>query len=449
MNSGLIALIIILLIIISAIKTRKCIECLLIGSFIASFFVFGTNFLTGWTETLQLQLQDQVWLLLFVGFFGSLTFLLQKSNACLALHKVVTKLCNTERKTLLTTFLLGILIFVDDYLNVLVIGTSMRQTYDEKKIPRETLAYLLDSTAAPVCVLIPFSTWAVFYADTFSKEISVQALNYGSAMETYIHCIPYLLYPIFTIVLMFMFCTKILKPLGPLKKCYKNSTKLNINRVTQQTVDNVVNQNKKGNILDFILPMSVIILLTVVLGDILIATIGTLILCAFLYIPRKKIERKEFIPIVIDGFSSVMPVITAVLITFILKDLLFQMGLTEYLINLLQGVLSAPLFPAVIFILSAFIMFTTGAEQFAMGALLAPVMFSLGASLNVNPLLTMGALVSGCVFGSHACFYSDATLLASQAAEVDNIQHAKTQLPYVLIATALTIIGYIILGFII
>lgn len=114
------------------------------------------DFLTKWVSTLEGVISDEAYVILICGLFGSLVALLTASRGSFGFTKIVTKICNTERKTLFATFILGILIFVDDYLNVLSIGTAMKGSYDKKKVPRESLAYLLDSTGAPVCVLIPF-----------------------------------------------------------------------------------------------------------------------------------------------------------------------------------------------------------------------------------------------------------------------------------------------------
>ena len=162
MTQGLIALLIILIVIIGSITTHRCEEFMIGGSIIGAIFLFGGSFLTEWCTLLQETISENVWIIVVCGLFGSLIALLQAAKGNYGFSKLVSKLCNSERKTLLTTFLLGILIFVDDYLNVLTIGTCMKGIYDKRKIPRESLAFILDATGAPVCVLLPFSTRAVF-----------------------------------------------------------------------------------------------------------------------------------------------------------------------------------------------------------------------------------------------------------------------------------------------
>lgn len=147
-NLGLVAVIITVIIIIGAVITKQCLACMIVGSILASVFAFGKGFLSGWTDALQNMLADNVWVMLVCLLFGGLIRLLTDSKGSFGFAKYISRLCNTKRKTLITTFIMGILIFVDDYLNVLSIGTCMKRISDKQKLPRETLAYMLDSTRA-------------------------------------------------------------------------------------------------------------------------------------------------------------------------------------------------------------------------------------------------------------------------------------------------------------
>ena len=175
MSYGLIATLIVIVIVVGAITTKKCEAFLIAGSMVGALVLWKQNFLTEWVSTLEGVMSDEAYVILICGLFGSLVALLTASKG-----SFVTKICSTERKTLFTTFLLGILIFVDDYLNVLSIGTAMKGSYDKKKVPREALAYLLDSTGAPVCVLIPFSSWAAYFGAIFLQQDCVKSLAGGS-----------------------------------------------------------------------------------------------------------------------------------------------------------------------------------------------------------------------------------------------------------------------------
>lgn len=449
MNLGLVAIIITLLIIVGAVVTRRCVECMIAGSMVAAVFLYGKGFLTGWSQSLQDMLAENVWVMLVCLLFGGLISLLTDSKGSFGFSKYISKVCNTQRKTLLTTFIMGILIFVDDYLNVLSIGTCMKKISDKQKLPRETLAYLLDSTGAPVCVLLPFSTWAVFYASLFFEQDSVKALGVTSAMGAYIKAIPFLFYPIITLIIVFLFVMGWMPKLGPMKKAYQRvqETGKVYSDASRKYNHEDPEQDDDGNIWNFLIPMGVLVAVAVISGDILNAVILALIVCFIMYVPRKILTVDAFLSSMIRGFGDMLPTLTMLLVTFVLKDLSGEMGMTEYIIQLAEPFLFASVFPAMVFILGAVLAFTTGSD-WGMSSIITPIVFPLGAALGANPVLIMAAVISGGTFGSHACFYSDATLLAAQSSGVDSMEHALTQIPYVIIASVLSIICFAVVGFV-
>ena len=449
LNLGLVAIIITLLIIVGAVVTRRCVECMIAGSMVAAVFLYGKGFLTGWSQSLQDMLAENVWVMLVCLLFGGLISLLTDSKGSFGFSKYISKLCNTQRKTLLTTFIMGILIFVDDYLNVLSIGTCMKKISDKQKLPRETLAYLLDSTGAPVCVLLPFSTWAVFYASLFFEQDSVKALGVTSAMGAYIKAIPFLFYPIITLIIVFLFVMGWMPKLGPMKKAYQRvqETGKVYSDASRKYNHEDPGQDDDGNIWNFLIPRGVLVAVAVISGDILNAVILALIVCFIMYVPRKILTVDAFLSSMIRGFGDMLPTLTMLLVTFVLKDLSGEMGMTEYIIQLAEPFLFASVFPAMVFILGAVLAFTTGSD-WGMSSIITPIVFPLGAALGANPVLIMAAVISGGTFGSHACFYSDATLLAAQSSGVDSMEHALTQIPYVIIASILSIICFAVVGFV-
>ena len=446
-NLGLVAIIITLVIIVFAVITKRCVECMIAGSMICAVFLYGTGFLSGWAQSLQDMLADNVWVMLVCLLFGGLISLLTASKGSFGFAKIISKFCNTQKKTLLTTFVMGILIFVDDYLNVLSIGACMKKISDRQKLPRETLAYLLDSTGAPVCVLLPFSTWAVFYASLFYQQDSVKALGFKSALAAYCSAIPYLFYPIITLIIVFLFCIGLMPKLGPMKKAYQRVEKTGMvySDSSRRFNHDSPEDEEDGNIWNFIIPMGILVGVAVATGDILSAVILSLIVCFIMYVPRKILSVDAFLTSMIRGFADMLPTLTLLLVTFVLKDLSGKMGMTEYIIQLAEPYLFAQVFPCMVFILGAVLAFTTGSD-WGMSSIITPIVFPLGAALGANPVLIMAAVISGGTFGSHACFYSDATLLAAQASGIDNMEHALSQLPYVIIASALSIAGFLITG---
>lgn len=448
MSHGLIAVLIILVVIIGAITTRRCVEFLIGGSLLAALVLYGKDFLVQWCTILQEVFADNVWIVLVCGLFGSLIALLQASKGTFGFSKVIAKICTNEKRTLLASFILGVLIFVDDYLNVLSIGVCMKGVYDKRKIPRETLAYMLDATGAPVCVLLPFSTWAVFYASLFEEEESVKALGYATGIQAYIHAIPFCFYPIITLLIVLLFSLGIMPKLGNMKAAYKRvaeTGKVYSDASRKYNHEERKGFEEEGNIWNFLIPMIALVAIAVVTGNLLLAVIVALLICFVLYLPTKVVTLDEFFNLIIKGFADMLPILTLLMTAFVLQKTTESLEMTDFIIQVMQPLLKGTLFPAMAFILVAALTFCTG-SLWSMSAVVAPIVFPLGAVIGADPILIMAAIISGGAFGSHACFYTDATLLSSTSAGIDNIEHAMSQLPYVIIAAVVSIIGFIICG---
>lgn len=449
MNTGLIAIIIFLCVIFCAIKTKKCVEFLIIATLVCSLVLYGPSFLSEWSSLLQQTLADNVWIIITCGLFGSLIALLTESKGSFGFSKAFSKVCDTEKKTLLATFVMGVAIFVDDYLNVLSIGVSMKGVYDKRKLPREALAYMLDATGAPVCVLLPFSTWAVFYASLFEEQESVMALGYSTGLEAYISAIPFCFYAIFTLMIVLLFCLGIIPKLGDMKKAYQRVAETGMvysEASRKYNHDDRKGYEEDGCIWDFVIPMAVLVAYAIVTSDLLTSVVISILVCFVLYVPRKVVSADNFFNLIVRGFADMLPVLILLIIAFMLQTLTDAMGMTTFIIELAEPLFSRNIFPAVAFILVAVLCFTTG-SFWGMGAVVAPIVFPLGASIGANPVLIMAAIISGGAFGSHACFYADATLLSSQSAGIENMEHTMSQLPYVIIGSVLSLIAFTVSGF--
>ncbi|MCQ2433139.1 MAG: hypothetical protein MJ175_11105, partial [Clostridia bacterium] len=188
---------------------------------------------------------DNAWLWLVCGLFGSMIAVLTASKGTFGFSKVMGKICNTARKTMFATYIMGILIFIDDYLNVLSIGTCMKGLFDKKKLPRESLAFILDSTGAPVCVLLPVSTWAVFYANLFMEQPAVSS-QYSSPMNAYLSAIPFCFYPIVALLIVALFNVVLIALLywffGTEFGCGIRATGCNANMARAQGVNTELNK---------------------------------------------------------------------------------------------------------------------------------------------------------------------------------------------------------------
>ena len=448
MSYGLIATLIVLVIVIGAITTKKCEAFLIAGSMVGALVLWKQNFLSEWVSTLEGVISDEAYVILICGLFGSLVALLTASKGSFGFTKIVTKICNTERKTLFTTFLLGILIFVDDYLNVLSIGTAMKGSYDKKKVPREALAYLLDSTGAPVCVLIPFSSWAAYFGAIFLQQDCVKSLAGGSLMKTYLMAVPYCVYPIVALIIVFLFCMGWFPKLGGMKKAYdrvSTTGKTYSDDSRKYNIGSEYGEEEGRSVWFFIIPLAILVGIAVVTGDLVIAAIIAILVCMVLYIGAKIMTFSEFWDTFVKGFADMLPIIILLISALTFQKIASEMEMTEFFVDLCKPIMSGAVFPMIAFIIVGLLAFMI-ANAWGVCTLVAPVLLPLGASVGADIVLVMAAILSGCAFGNHACFYCDTTVLASNGAGIDNLEHAGSQLPYVLIGAAVSIVGFLILG---
>lgn len=458
-----------------AIKTKKSFEALIFGSLVAYVIMYGINFLRPWCDLLldEISNADNQYILLVCGLFGSLIFILREARGTEGFSRLVLKFCKSERMVLITSSILGCLIFVDDYLNIMTIGTCMKGVCDKRKVPREALAYVIDSTGAPVCALLPFSTWSVFYAGIFMEEAAVANLRLGNGIQTYLHVIPYMFYPIIALLLTFLFSFGILPKLGAMKKAYQRvqSGEIGIQKPVQideesgdytvagmeedaqtNAVKALIEQPRKvippGKAIDFILPMAILIGVTIITSDMLIAIVSTLAVALLLFVPRKLMSFGRFSELFIQGFADMLPVLAILLASFLVKTACGEMNLSGYVISLVQPYLNSVVLPAVVFVILASLTFITS-SFWGIEVIALPIVVPLAIALNGNILLVLAAVVSGGVFGSHACFYSDATVLSSATCEIDNLDHAVTQAPYAILGAVASVVAYLIAGFVV
>lgn len=203
----------------------------------------------------------------------------------------------------------------------------------------------------------------------------------------------------------------------------------------------------KGNILDFVLPIGVLIALTIVTGELFLALIAAIAVCfLLLYIPRKKMTAARFCDLAMHGFCNMIPTVAIIFFVFVMQQGMTDIGIASYVIDAVRPVISPVLLPAITFLLVAALNFATG-SAWGIPALVSPIILPLALSIVVNPLVVMGAIVSGATLGSHACFYSDATVLTSSCCKMNNMDHALSQLPYAMCAAGIATAGYLICGF--
>ena len=455
MEYGIWTLLPIVVVVALALMTKRTLEPLIAGSLVAYIIVAGWQFPTAWADAFfnVASNREYQWVFMVCALFGSLIALLGASHGTMGFSKWLRKLCRGPKSTLLVTWIMGVLIFVDDYLIIMTVSTSMQRLSDHHKVPREALTYIIDSTGAPVCALLPFSTWAVFFAAMFYAEAGVPELGFGSPIATFIHIIPFIFYAIFAVVMVPLFCMGIAPKMGRMKIAYdrvkttgmpysEESRDLNLEEDEDDPADHV-----KASAMDFLVPIGILIGLSVFTGDIFIAVLGAIAACFLLYIPRKKMSLTRFCDLAMHGFCNLVPTVAVIFFAFVMQEAMMDIDIANYVISKILPIMSAPLVPAITFLLVAALNFSTG-SVWGIPAIVAPIIMPLCFSIGANPLVTMGAIISGAVLGSHACFYSSATVLTSSCCKIQNMDHALSQLPYAALTAGLSAAAYLICGFV-
>jgi Na+/H+ antiporter NhaC len=202
-----------------------------------------------------------------------------------------------------------------------------------------------------------------------------------------------------------------------------------------------------GNIFNFLVPMLVLVVVACVTGNLVVAQIICLAVTLVMYLAEKLMTFTEYWDNFVKGFADMLPIIILLIAALTFQTIASQMQMTEFFIDITQPILSAKIFPMLAFIITGILAFMI-ANAWGVCTLVAPVLLPLGASVGANAILIMAAILSGCAFGNHACFYCDTTVLASQGSGIDNFDHAVSQLPYVLIGAGISIIGFLVLGFV-
>ncbi len=464
MDYGVWTLVPVLLVIVFALKTKRTLESLIFGTMLtyvitnaALLPVEGVDALghipSDWMDAFFRVATDysHQWVFLVCALFGSLITLLGASHGTLGFTKILGRLCRGPKSTMLVTWIMGILIFVDDYLNIMTLSTCMKKLTDQRKVPREALSYIIDSTGAPVCAILPFSTWAIFFSGLFFAQPGVADLGYGSAMETFYHVIPFTFYAIAAVIIVPLFIMGFVPKIGRMRTAYRRlretgkvyspeSAALNLNEEDDES-----EFQSQGNIIDFVLPVGVLIALAIFSGELFLAVVAAIGVCFILYIPRGKMSFTKFCDLSMHGFCNMIPTVAIIFFAFVMQEAMSDIGIANYIITLMQPYINAVIFPLVTFLVVALLNFSTG-SVWGIPAIVAPILLPLAQSVDANLVLVMGAIVSGATLGSHACFYSDATVLTSSCCKMENMDHALSQIPYALCATGISAVGYLACG---
>ncbi|MGL4614461.1 MAG: Na+/H+ antiporter NhaC family protein [Shewanella sp.] len=446
-------------VLVLAIWLRRPIFSLIVGTVTGFLLLDPSQVLNNFASVSLKVMTDETigWLILVCGGFGALIALLVRTGGALAFGRNAIKLAKGPKSSLFMTFILGIVIFIDDYLNALTVGSTMKRVTDKFKVSREMLAYVVDSTAAPVCVLVPLSTWAVFFGGLL---VDNGVAPEGQAIAVYMQAIPYMLYAWLAVAMVLLVVLGIIPAIGPMKTAQLRAAQgepaqAQVNLDLVQTSDEYAvkaieeefkHADNQGKLHNFLVPIFLLVGFTVYFDiDVWKGLLATLVITIPYYAIQRLMPLAEMMDQMIDGFKGMLPAISTVIAAFVFKDVCDQLLLPQYVIESLSPFMTPKLLPAVVFLSMALLAFATG-SSWGIFAVTIPIVMPLAQSVGADIPLVIGALLSASSFGSQACFYSDSTVLAAQGSGCNLVSHAVTQLPYALIAAAIAFVGFIVIA---
>lgn len=395
--------------------------------------------------------EDIAWLIIVCGLMGSIIALIERSGGSYAFGEWLSKKAKTRNSSLIWTWLLGIAIFMDDYLNSLTVGSCMTALTDKHKVPREFLSYIVDSTAAPLCVIIPISTWAVFVSRIL--ETNGWAPD-GEGLLYFIKTIPYNFYGWIAAIIVPLVILGIIPIFGPMKRAFKRveaggplappgSEKIDIRAGKESLIPD------NSRISNLFLPILVLVASTIILDfDMQLGVLVTLGFMFILYMWQGVMSAEDFTDIALDGLKNMIMPLLLMILAFLFADVNEQIHFTYYVITSATNIVTPELLPLIVFIALAVTEFITG-TNWGMYIIALPIVIPLAQSLDADVTLAVSAVLSAGVFGSHVCFYSDATVITSSATGCNNFDHAMTQAPYGILAAIISALFFLVAGFIV
>ena len=454
--------------IVLALITKETYSSLFLGILVGALFVAGFNPV----GALDTMINDgfigaiadgwNAGIFMFLVLLGIMVALVNAAGGSAAFGRWAVKHVHSRTGAMLATFLLGVLIFIDDYFNCLTVGSVMRPVSDSHKISRAKLAYIIDATAAPICMIAPISSWAAAVSAT------AQDLNTGiSGIQLFIRAIPYNFYSLLTIV--FVVALAFLGfDYGPMAKAELKALQGELGSLGNEEEQNVPG----ASIWDMLIPVIVLIVFCVIGmmyvggfwdGASLIdsfadtdASVGlpwgsiVALIITFIYLLcRRVISFKDATACITKGFIAMVPAMLILTFALTLKNMTGLLGAADYVAGLVEGA-AAGLFsmlPAVIFLVALGLAFATGTSWGTFGILIH-IVLPVFATEPELLMIGISACLAGAVCGDHCSPISDTTIMASAGANVNHIEHVSTQLPYALTVAGISFVCYIIAGFV-
>lgn len=458
-----------------ALLTKEVISSLIIG-ILSGTFIYAMHIGGGLAGTISVAFQlmaermgANAPIMLFLAFLGALVAVVTMAGGSKAYGNWASSKIKSRRGAQLATSALGALIFIDDYFNCLTVGTVMRPVIDKHRISRAKLAYIIDATAAPICIIAPISSWA---ASVISQMDGLVGLN---GMETFIQSIPYNLYAILTLVMVIILsATKL--DFGPMAIFEEQALKVEDTEIVQGGSEDDelarVKVSDKGRVFDLLIPIFALIIFSILAmlyvggyfeGGMSIAEgfgntdagpaltlggFGALVVAFILFIPRKILSFNEFMEGIGVGIKSMVPAFIILTLAWTISGVCRELLSTgEYVGALVESSQMPPmLIPAIIFMVAGFLSFAMGTSWGTFGILIPIVAIVCQAVAPELTVISISATLAGSVFGDHCSPISDTTILSSTGAACNHIDHVSTQMPYALLVAGCCFVGYLVAG---
>lgn len=456
-----------LLAIVLALVTKEVYSSLFIGVAAGALLYAGFHPWNAFTSLFTI-MKDSMNLniLIFDVLLGMIIVLMSKSGGSAAYGKWAGKKIKTKKSAMLATTGLGMLIFVDDYFNCLTVGSVMRPVTDRYKVSRAKLAYIIDATAAPICIIAPISSWAAAVNSYVPEDAGI------TGFQLFLRTIPYNLYALLTIA-MVLLVILFNADFGLMKKHEDNAAKGDLFTSGAGEFEQVKEEeiSSKGKVIDLVLPVAVLIfsaigamIYTGFLGgatnvieafagcdaetSLIFATLVTVFVMLLLYLPRRVVTFKGFMDSFVDGFKLMIPAIAILIFAWTLKGMGDALEIGTFVKTIVGADATASVvLPAILFVIAAFLAFSTGTSwgTFAILVPIAIAMFPDAGQLEMM-IISVSAVLAGAVCGDHVSPISDTTVMSSAGAQSNHINHVTTQMQYVAVVAVICIIGYLIAG---
>ena len=456
-----------------ALITKEVYSSLFIG--ILSGALLYSNFnvwgmVTNTFDVMIAKLADpwNVGILIFLVVLGMMVSLINKAGGSAAYGRWAKEHIKSRAGAQVATLILGVLIFIDDYFNCLTVGSVMRPVTDEHHVSRAKLAFIIDATAAPVCIIAPISSWAAAVSSVAPE---------GEGLRLFISSIPYNFYALLMLAMVVIMSAMNLD-FGPMATHEKNALNGDLYTTDARPYADSDNEagNSKGRVIDLLVPIVALIVCCVMtmvytggffdaesgsylnfidafgnsdasVGLVLGSAIA-LVITAILYVPRKIVTLKQFTNSVADGFKLMASAILILTFAWTLSGITGNMGAKVFVAEIVRGAAAglANFLPAIVFLIALGLAFATGTSWGTFGILL-PIVCSVFPSGELM-IIAVSACLAGAVAGDHCSPISDTTIMASPGGQCDHINHVQTQLPYVLTVCGVSFVGFVLAGFI-